>query len=91
MTRLVLTLLFAFALPVLAGDSPDVFLEKQGGARDRWQTVLLAECMGIENGEVRKLLQDMRQGGELPPFSEVWCVKRNHATRARILKDGIEH
>lgn len=89
MTRLIIALLMAFMVPALADDANDAFLSKKPDAsRDRWKTVLLAECMGIENEEVRRLLASERMAGEVPPFDKLWCIKHNHATNAKILKDG---
>lgn len=81
MRKLVATICLV-ASPAIAG-APDMdeFLSSKGNSQDRWRTILLAECIGAQNQEISAMLYADRKLGNIPPFSEAWCIKNNHAPK----------
>lgn len=90
MRRLAAGLVAALVVTTPAAADPppdnDAFLaaKSSDGLQSRWRTVLLAECIGIHNDDMTRLLAIERRLGALGPFSIGWCIKNDHIPDAFI-------
>ncbi len=91
MKILALLLLVLLPTPVQAdAEVIEAFLETKTYSKDRWRTLLRAECLDALNDELNELFALERKDHQMPPFSQAWCVGQKH-TSQEFREGGEEH